>query len=346
MTVTQTLRAIDKGETLPIYAFIGTDATRRNMLVERLKQHLLPPGADTLDFLAMDKPDAARMIQCGMVPPMLAEKRLLIVQDFQPLLTTRTADLQGECAAVLDFLQNMPDSVCLVFCAAALEAASGAGDTARGKLLNFLKNAPGFVELDAPDADASRSFAKEQLASCGKSFGSGAWECLSERLGADSSRLETELERLIALTGERKTVTVRDVETYVTATAEYNVFRLLDALLEGNMLHAQNIVQSALRTDAPHHLIYLIDSRLRSLTLIRRAMEKNENLAEVAAALSIKPGALRFLQKTAKLLTSDQFEQRHNACVNALWEMQSGKAPPLTRFNALLLELAVPSQSR
>ena len=99
-------------------------------------------------------------------------------------------------------------------------------------------------------------------------------------------QVSEELSKLAAYVETRPEITEDDVREIVSPSLEYNVFELLNRLLEGNLGEAEKMVTNLLQNGQnPVGILAMLTRQLRQLTHMRYALD--------AADYDVKSGRLR-----------------------------------------------------
>jgi DNA polymerase-3 subunit delta len=119
---------------------------------------------------------------------------------------------------------------------------------------------------------------------------------LVDRMGANPSRLQRELERLALWAGEGGEVTAADLEAMVADTSEAAVWALSDALLEHDSAKALGIGERLIsQGENVTGLIYGLASRLRKACVAAAQLEEGVPPRQVESSLGMHPYAAKQL---------------------------------------------------
>lgn len=131
---------------------------------------------------------------------------------------------------------------------------------------------PFFVEKsEARQKNALMDSARTLLASRGKRMSSGAWEALGRKTGFHQRNSMAALEKLIAYTGERKTIEPSDVEEVISRTREDRLFDLTAALAEKNLTGVLTSLRSL--EDQGIHPLVVLSMIIREMRLLLHARQ-------------------------------------------------------------------------
>ena len=122
--------------------------------LRQLREKLLKGEFGGLNETVLLGPDAAELIACGETLPFLSDRRLVLVRESSWFSQGRGGEeeqagkAEGSADAVADYLDKLPDSLCLVF------FVRGKANASR-KLYKRIEKLGGVVSL-SPDQEASQ----------------------------------------------------------------------------------------------------------------------------------------------------------------------------------------------
>jgi len=188
----------------------------------------------------------------------------------------------------------------------------------------------------------------------------GVVEALLARAGTDTRQIAMELSKLALYLGERRTVTVDDVEAIVSPAREAVGWDLSEAVAARRLPQALRILRRLLfQKEQPVGLLILLESRIRDLLAVRALMDRgwlrlsgygrneqpqwadDDTAREAIAALvpSLKAGhpyRTVILCREASAFAPGELRRWHDHLLALHERMTSGLAPP-----ELLLELGL-----
>ena len=170
-------------------------------------------------------------------------------------------------------------------------------DKAPAKLVKAVKAAKGEVhEFEAPKARDLPRVLVADAQGLGYRLEPAAARMLVERMGANPTRLHTELERLALWAGEGGVVGAADLEEMIADTSETAVWSLSDALIEGDAAAALRIGERLIEQgENVTGLIYGLASRLRSACAAAAQLEEGIPPKQVEGSLKMHPYAAKQL---------------------------------------------------
>lgn len=170
-------------------------------------------------------------------------------------------------------------------------------DKPPAKLVRAVKAAGGEVhEFEAPKARQMPGVLVAEARRLGFRLDQAAARMLVERMGANPSRLQNELERLALWAGPGGEVGVSDLEEMVADTSEAAVWSLSDALIDGDAAEALRIGERLIgQGENVTGLIYGLASRLRSACAAAAQLEEGVPPKQVEGSLKMHPYAAKQL---------------------------------------------------
>jgi len=240
---------------------------------------------------------------------------------------------------MLEWLRDVPDSCILVFyMTVELDG--------RKKLSAFLKKMPGYVEFNHLAGATLAKWCSQQLKPYGKKFHPDALNEMTMMVGQDLTRISGEIKKLIAYTQDAGEISVSDVQAVVSPSPEYSVFMILDHLLEGKLAQATQVVNSVLQTEpSVIRLISMFANQLRIDAHMKYTIESNGSLPEVLKALNISEYRARHIQRQIRSIAARDLESRYQHCVDADFDIKSGRLKDRTALDALMLKIAMPRKA-
>lgn len=268
------------------YFLYGSELYLLNRCLERLLQKAVPSPNEfnperfegekgALDLSALE--DAVDNL------PFMASSKTVVVHDLNPeqLAAEDTKRLQK-------LVENLPENVILVFYVTGFEVNL---KTSR-KTQNFIKfmekagTVGEFSPLSKPDL---AKFLMDQAAKRQCFLSAAAADRMIDRSGSDLTNLLSELDQLIAFTGEGE-ITVASVDTLVPQTMDATAFDLANTLLRGNLSGALGIVGELKAQRAePIMVAGALNSAFVDLYRAKCALAAGANAAQVTADFGYNP---------------------------------------------------------
>lgn len=217
-----------------------------------------------------------------------------------------------------------------------------------------LYDAPGPWERGVPphDHELARFLAQRMKQVYAKGLGLEEAHAITRRVGSDLAALDDTLRSLALFVGDRDSVTAEDVHETVGETREDPIWRLVDAVLDGQRVQALDMLDAtferglhdqrgsvSVRPEALFpQLVAALHTKFRQLLAGAEGLAAGESVAEVAKAAGVPP----FLAETfgARARRSPgRLLALHEAFVEAEVGVKGGGVPPRVAAERLVARL-------
>ena len=339
----------------PAYVFLGDEAFFRERCRDAILQHLVP--ADLRDFsrheVDLAESSIAELLDRARTPSLMAPFQVFFVRSVK-LLYGRGSH-EEEFAALEAYVKNPNPDAVLIFVADHISIPADARrmeltDRDRyDRIRDTLGEYCGIVELARVEETEGVRWVTETAAAQGVTVEPDAARELLDALGADLMMVATELEKLILYAGEKRRITLGDVETMVLAAKQRSLFELTDAISARDRVRALRVLDALLSSgegdEAAIGHLYMLSRTFRQMLVV---LEKNvRDSRAIWQALwqgfRVPPFAAEDLIRQARRYTSRRDLTRALRLV-ARADLALRSSPPNKRLvlEQLVLELAAP----
>ncbi len=252
-----------------IAVFFGKDDFSAQEALDALRSELDTDSMLADNTVRIDGPAAKPdelLILCQTMP-FLSAHRLIIVRGLLKRFESeggrrrrgrREADL-GPWEGFIEALPALPETTALVFLDGALDA--------RNTLLQALRPHAQVREFKALQQNEVASWIVQRAARRGVSLEARAVAALSQLVGNQLWTLDSELQKLATYAGDRP-VSEADVRALVSLAREPSIFAMADAVVEGRVRDAADLVQRLLvEGESPQRLLAMLARQYRLLLL-------------------------------------------------------------------------------
>jgi DNA polymerase-3 subunit delta len=266
----------------PAYVFVGDEAFFGKQCREAILQHLVP--ADMRDFslyeFDLGDTELPEVLDRARTPSLMAPFQVFFVRGVKNLYGRGSHE--DAFAAVRDYVKHPNPDAVVVFVA---DHISIPADVRRMELTDrdryerirdTLGQYCGIVELARVEEGDAVRWAVDVSAAEGVKLEMDAARELVDALGADMMLIATELEKLFLYVGEKKRITLGDVETMVLAAKQRSLYELTDAISSRDRVRALEVLQAILSSgegeEAAIGHLYMLAKTFRQMLVIA---EKN-----------------------------------------------------------------------
>lgn len=299
-------RSFRKKDFAPVYLFYGEEDLLIGETVDLLVQNSLDAAARqfNLDIVHGNEITASQLILLASAYPMAAERRVVIVREFdrlsnkEPLL--RYLD-RPSLSTSLVLIASRPDFRVKVFKTLSEKAA-----TVRFSHLS---------ERDVPTWITTR------IEKGGKSISPDAVDLIRTYVGTSLREIQNEMDKLMIYVGERRIISADDVNAVVGMSKQFNIFELQHALGAGDPARAQEILKHMLDAgEGSTGIVVMLTRYFQKLWIIRDCLERKLPKQEIVGALQLSPGQAYYIDteiEVAKKFASGRLERAFLALVDA-----------------------------
>ncbi|HUH97845.1 MAG TPA: DNA polymerase III subunit delta [Anaerolineales bacterium] len=212
--------------------------------------------------------------------PFLARQRLVLLAN--PSARYNKAEARKK---FLEFIGKIPDSTRLV-----IYESVEPRDAEKHWLTKWAEKT-GLAHIQAcmlPRLKEMSGWILNESKNQGGQMEKAAAERLAELAGTDTRQAAQEISKLLAYVNWARPVGVADVEAVSIATAEPDIFAMVDALAAGNGKSAQKSLHRLLESGDPFSVWGMVVRQFRLLLLAREVIEQRGGSREVEQALGVQ----------------------------------------------------------
>ena len=262
------MRALKAGNFSPIYILMGDEPYFLDRITDYIADNVLQPEERDFNQSVVFGSDvtAAQVVDLAREFPMMATHRVVIVKEAQSL---KNADL------LVKYLATPVPSTILVLC-----YKGGKVDRsvlAKAKTSGIVFESKKKRDYELPD------FIMGYLKLRGVTIDNKSASMIAEHIGADLSRLTSELEKvMISLPANDRRITPDVVEQQIGVSKDFNVFELKNAIVTKNIFKANQIIKyfdNNPKAGSLYSFVPLLFNYFQNLMIAHYAPEKNNENA-------------------------------------------------------------------
>jgi len=254
------------------------------------------------------------------VLPINDKYRLIIVKDY---LNKKS---ESEKKVITEYLKNPAKSSVLVFFAS----------VQNDFYLSFVDKVE-FVDCNKLSEPLLNKWIEAELKKENKKISKDALKTLIEFCNFSLTKIEPEVKKLAAFTGEKEQIEQTDILELVTKDTEYVIFELSEALSKKDGTACYNIVTKLLQQkETPTSILAIITGHFRRLFF--SAISRFSS-AELAKMLNVKEYAITKAKQQNKLFTKVALMNIYKLCLEVEYSIKSGGMEPVNAINYLIGEI-------
>ncbi len=269
---------VEQRKLRPAYVLVGDEAFFRKRCRDAILEHLVP--SDLRDFslheLDLSETSVTEVLDRARTPSLMAPFQVFFVRGVKALYGRGSH--KEEFAAIEEYVAHPNPDALLVFLADHISIPADARrmemqDRDRyERLRETLGEYCGIVELARVEESEAVRWVTEAGASAGVKVEVDAARELVDALGGDMMLLANELEKLTLYVGEKKRITLGDVETMVLAAKQRSLYDLTDAISARDRARALEVLDAILTSgegeEAAIGHLYMLAKTYRQMLVI------------------------------------------------------------------------------
>jgi len=293
--IDQLLKDIRKNKLAPVYLLHGDEPYYLDLLAEEIEKVAIPPAEKGLNqFVVFGKDtDVGGVLNMARRYPFMADRQLVLVKEAQQLGGWEDKSSQ---TLLEDYVLSPLPSTILVLCYKAQDGRKALDErkslpkafAAKGVLLQSKRM------YDDKVPNWIGDYCRQQ----GAKVSLKAIQLLFDSIGNDLKRLAGEIDKILLNLRAGEEITAETVERLVGISKEYNVFELLKALGQRDLVKANRIVAYFGRNPKDHPLppmLILLHQFFTRVLQVQASRDQSEK--HLAALLGVNPFFVKdFLQ--------------------------------------------------
>src|SRR5437868_5671033 len=266
----------------PAYVFVGDEVFFRKRCREAILEHLVPP--DLRDFSLFDfdlaETALAEVLDRARTPSLMAPFQVFFVRGVKTLFGRGSNE--DKLAAIEEYCKDPNPDALLIFVADHISIPADARrmeltDKERyERIRETLGEYCGIVELARVEEGEAVRWLTEYCSTQQVKIDPDAARELVDALGGDMMMVSNELEKLMLYVGEKKRISLGDVETMVLAAKQRSLYELTEAISAKDKIKALAVLDALLSSgdgeDAAIGHLYMLARTFRQMLIIA---EKN-----------------------------------------------------------------------
>ncbi len=279
----------------PVYTLCGDEPYFNDKICDRIEAEVLneaEKGFNQSVFYGKDI-DTLSIVSAAKRYPMMAERQVIIIKEAQYLKNLEVLN---------PYLENPLKSTVLVF------LFRGNGQLKKTNTFKLLSKYYVFESEKIPEYKLSEwleNYIKEK----GYKTDAAGIQLIAESSGNDLCTIENELKKVFLNLGERKSISLADIEKYIGISKEYSVFELQNAISRYDVKRISKII-NFFASDTKNHSIIMVISSLNTFftKVYLAASQSSKSDSELAAILGVSPFFVKDYKYTLRHYSSAKLE--------------------------------------
>ena len=231
VTYSSIMKELQSGQYRPVYYLMGEESYYIDKICDYIAEHALQPEERDFNQTIMFGSDvnASQIVDAARRYPMMAERQVIIVKEAQNLKNTD---------ALEKYLKQPSVTTVLVIC-----HKNGKIDGRKREYVKAIQQAGILFESQKVKDRDLPAFIEDYVKQKKASIDPKSTQLIADAIGADLSRLVSELEKvLLGLPETDRRITPEVVEDRIGVSKDFNGFELRDAIVNRNVYKANQII--------------------------------------------------------------------------------------------------------
>ena len=266
----------------PVYVFVGDEVFFRKQCRDAVLQSLVPNDLREFSLFEFDlgETDLAEVLDRARTPSLMAPFQVFFVRGVKSLFGRGSNE--EKLKAIENYAKDPNPDAVLIFVADHISIPADARriDLTDKERYERIRETMGrycaIVELGRVEEGDAVRWIQDQCATRDMKIDADASRELVDSLGGDMMMISNELEKLILYVGEKKRITLGDVETMVLAAKQRSLYELTDAISSRERTRALEMLDAILSTgdgdEAAIGHLYMLAKTFRQMLVI---LERN-----------------------------------------------------------------------
>lgn len=265
---------LKSAELKSIYFLFGEDHFTINNAIKNISKKVEPLLASDFDIetiTADKKANISDIIDLAYTFPFGSNKKLLIVKNFENFNNKKQ---------FLDYVKDPSATTVLVV------ANYGNISNLTSEPYKTLESKKQIFQARELKGAELENWVKKRAVQVGFTINPESIKTLVEIVGEDKSLIEMQLQKFSSFLGDKKEIEIEDIRKLSSATKEYSIFDLLNAMGKGKIADTHKVMMNLL--DNGKDLIFITNMLTKYISVIAQSIElQQRNLSDLDASKAI-----------------------------------------------------------
>ncbi len=286
---------IAKGQFRNIYLLYGEEDYLKLQYKNKLLNALVAEGDDMNFSKYQDSGiNELQVIDQAETMPFFAEHRVILIENSG--FGKKMPEKLGE------YLSAIPDFTIFIFVEPTADK--------RGKLYKAAKAAGGDIEINMPNESDLARWVGGILKESGVQMKKEAWSQFLIMTHDSMDNMARELEKLVSYVGDRKQITIDDVNAICVSRVETKIFDMINAIAAKDLRKTMDLYQDMLAAkEPPMRILYMIVRQFRQMKVIKQLADFGENSGTIARKVGAPDFAVKRTLQLARNYTDKEISR-------------------------------------
>lgn len=284
-----------------VFLFYGNEELMIKNKIDKLVNSITD-NQYNINVYDMQINNVSMAVQDLLTPPFLSDNKVVIIKN--PIFLTKLkSEIEHKTEMLLNYLDNTEETSYLII------DASGLKIEENNSLYKKLKQKGEVSETKELSQVEMKGWLKRKFAIIGKEITDEAVLLFFERIGWNLLTANNEFDKVANYVGSKETITLSDIEKVVVKELETDVFKLTNALQEGDRKQVILLYQDLVKTgNDPVKLLGLVSKTVKDTYNVCLMLEKGYKQIDIANTLGVSTGRAYYIIKSARSFKIDKLE--------------------------------------
>jgi DNA polymerase-3 subunit delta len=290
--------SVRKKKFSPVYFFYGEERFLLDECVDAIIEHAVDPGMKEFNFdvLQGSEMDANRVLAIAASYPMMADRRVMILKEFERTLKKGTEEMYAH------YFENPSPTTVMVIVANSPDF--------RKKPYTTLKAHAVVGEFRPYYENETIAWIESRVKKFRRTIEPTAAALLHSYVGSSLRELANEIEKLTIAAGDTMTISAADVEHVVGVSREFTAFELANKIGEKNIAKSLEIADRLIRSgDSAVAIIAALTIHFIKLYKLHDAVRQRRPESELAKVIGVHSFFMKEYMLHLKKYTPAEIEQ-------------------------------------
>lgn len=321
-------KQIKSGAVDSCYLFYGSEEYIKNQYVNRIKEAIIDPAYEVMNCGKFNGKDvsADQIIDFAETVPFMSNKRMMILQDSGLFKTGRKDDSKK----ILDYLDNIPSSTCIVFLETEIDK--------RSSLYKKANKMHTVVEFVTPTDREIFMWIRKELKKNEIEMENSLIEYFIHIVPSGMESIINELKKLIDYK-QQGVITKEEITRICTHSLDVRIFELVKMLGNKDTKGALKVYANLLEIkESPIGILAMMARQFRIILKVKYMRREGNDSKVIATRAGIHTFLVNECVKQAQNFTFAQLESAIRECLETDEGIKTGKINPELGVELILVK--------
>ncbi len=312
-----------------VFLFYGNEELMIKNKVDKLVSSITD-NQYNINVYDMEVNNVSMAVQDLLTPPFLSDNKVVIIKN--PIFLTKAkSEIEHKTEMLLNYLDNIEEASYLIIDAGGLKVDEN------NHIFKKIKQKGEVSETKELSQVEMKGWLKRKFAIIGKEITDEAVVVFFERIGWNLLIANNEFDKVANYMGTKEIITLNDIEKVVVKELETDVFKLTNALQEGDRKQVILLYQDLVKTgNDPLKLLGLVSKTVKDTYNVCLMLSQGYKQIEIANTLGVSTGRAYYIIKSARGFKTDKLENLLLQLHDLDYRIKTGRIDKNTGFEMFL----------